>query len=220
MKTNVNFTSKRNDLIRTSLQLFLEKGYENTKVSDILLATGLSKGGMYHYFSSKEEILDAVVGYALEEERPLFEQKLSQTENTLEQFECFISNEVLSTSDFRKKIIVWKKNEESPFVKYRIRELNTKFEVPYLQKIIENGIQEGVFQTEYPKEMGEYFYLIGEKLFIEFVYYYDESECINRSNAFLDIVSSTLHTQADIQNKMNAIFHKAIQNQLQEVSKQ
>ncbi len=50
----------KEEIIKKSLELFAEKGYENTSVSDILKEVEISKGGLYHYFASKEEILDNI----------------------------------------------------------------------------------------------------------------------------------------------------------------
>lgn len=48
-------------ILDASLALFLEKGYENTTIQDIIdHLGGLSKGAIYHHFKSKEEILEAV----------------------------------------------------------------------------------------------------------------------------------------------------------------
>jgi TetR/AcrR family transcriptional regulator, transcriptional repressor for nem operon len=49
----------RQEIIEASLQLFSVKGYYNTSISDVLQATGLTKGGLYGHFGSKEEIWDA-----------------------------------------------------------------------------------------------------------------------------------------------------------------
>lgn len=43
-------------ILKTSLILFLRKSYKEVTMSDIVKATGLSKGAFYHYFSSKEEL--------------------------------------------------------------------------------------------------------------------------------------------------------------------
>ena len=45
-------------IIAVSSQLFIEKGYEQTSIQDILDSLHLSKGGLYHHFKSKEDILD------------------------------------------------------------------------------------------------------------------------------------------------------------------
>jgi TetR/AcrR family transcriptional regulator, transcriptional repressor for nem operon len=49
----------RQEIVEASLQLFSVKGYYNTSISAILQATGLTKGGLYGHFGSKEEIWDA-----------------------------------------------------------------------------------------------------------------------------------------------------------------
>lgn len=47
-------------IVDASIKLFIEKGYEQTTIQDILDALNLSKGGLYHHFKSKEEILEVV----------------------------------------------------------------------------------------------------------------------------------------------------------------
>jgi AcrR family transcriptional regulator len=47
----------RNKIIRISRKLFLEQGYENTTVRQVLKKAGLSTGSLYHFFKNKEEIL-------------------------------------------------------------------------------------------------------------------------------------------------------------------
>ena len=51
---------KRQELLDTAEKLFCLKGYEATSVQDILDALHLSKGGFYHHFASKEEVLRAL----------------------------------------------------------------------------------------------------------------------------------------------------------------
>src|ERR1700733_8708003 len=50
----------RTNILRTALQLFLQKGYKNVSYQELVKKTGLSKGAIYHYFASKEELLIAV----------------------------------------------------------------------------------------------------------------------------------------------------------------
>ena len=51
---------RRDQIIEAAERLFYEKGYEQTSVQDVLDALSLSKGGFYHYFQSKIELLEAV----------------------------------------------------------------------------------------------------------------------------------------------------------------
>lgn len=52
--------TRRMFLLDTAEEVFLKKGYETATVNDILEAANLSKGGFYHYFKSKNEVLDAL----------------------------------------------------------------------------------------------------------------------------------------------------------------
>lgn len=50
----------RRKIMDCAWELFGEKGYNNTTVSDIIRASGTSKGGFYYYFNTKDELLDAL----------------------------------------------------------------------------------------------------------------------------------------------------------------
>lgn len=57
--------SPRGRLLDQAAQLFLQKGYERTTVRDIAGAVGIQSGSIFHHFSSKEDILRAVMTEAL-----------------------------------------------------------------------------------------------------------------------------------------------------------
>jgi AcrR family transcriptional regulator len=62
---SVKGAQTRQNIIEKSLRLFCVKGYYNTSINDILKATGLTKGGLYGHFPSKEDIWYAVYDEAL-----------------------------------------------------------------------------------------------------------------------------------------------------------
>lgn len=47
--------------MRSSMKVFLEKGYKNTTIKDLVIASGLSSGGFYHYYSDKSEVLHDIM---------------------------------------------------------------------------------------------------------------------------------------------------------------
>ncbi|MBU4608953.1 MAG: TetR/AcrR family transcriptional regulator [Methanobacterium sp.] len=51
---------KRRELRDIAEQLFLEKGYQETRVKDIVKKAGVAQGTFYYYFQSKEAILDEI----------------------------------------------------------------------------------------------------------------------------------------------------------------
>jgi AcrR family transcriptional regulator len=46
-----------NDILDSAIQEFVDKGYENTSMDSIASRAGLTKGGLYYHFNSKDEIL-------------------------------------------------------------------------------------------------------------------------------------------------------------------
>lgn len=51
---------RKQHVLRMAHQLFIEKGFQNTSIQDILDYSGISKGTFYNYFSSKNELLIAL----------------------------------------------------------------------------------------------------------------------------------------------------------------
>src|SRR5947208_550238 len=61
--------SRRVEICRTAAQIFRDRGYDATSVSDVARALGLTKAGLYHYFESKEALLFEIMTYGLERVR-------------------------------------------------------------------------------------------------------------------------------------------------------
>jgi AcrR family transcriptional regulator len=54
------YESRRRELVDTAARLFAERGYHGTSIEDLLDATGLTRGGLYHYIDSKHDLLFAI----------------------------------------------------------------------------------------------------------------------------------------------------------------
>lgn len=53
----------RREIIKNSLRVFKEKGYNKTTMADLADASGLLKGSLYHYFPSKSAMMSAVLEF-------------------------------------------------------------------------------------------------------------------------------------------------------------
>ena len=60
-RTKAEAERTRLHILKTSLDLFLKKGYERTTFIDVAESIGLSKGAVYHHFKSKPELLAALM---------------------------------------------------------------------------------------------------------------------------------------------------------------
>lgn len=71
--TEATKAARRAQIIEAAVSCFLEKGYTNTSMSDIIKASGLSSGSIYSHFSGKEDILITAINERLNNVKELYE---------------------------------------------------------------------------------------------------------------------------------------------------
>jgi len=71
--TDATKAARRAQIIEAAVTCFLEKGYTNTSMSDIIKASGLSSGSIYSHFSGKEDILITAINERLNNVKELYE---------------------------------------------------------------------------------------------------------------------------------------------------
>lgn len=71
--TDATKAARRAQIIEAAVSCFLEKGYTNTSMSDIIKASGLSSGSIYSHFSGKEDILNTTINERLNNVKELYE---------------------------------------------------------------------------------------------------------------------------------------------------
>jgi TetR/AcrR family transcriptional regulator, cholesterol catabolism regulator len=64
--TRETVVDSRQEILRTAARLFQQRGYDATSMNDVAAALKLSKGGLYHHFQSKDEILYEIMNHAME----------------------------------------------------------------------------------------------------------------------------------------------------------
>jgi len=148
--------SKKNELVEIAEKLFIEKGYEETTVEDILKASELSKGGFYHYFKSKEEVLaESINNFAesmLRELEPIIEDPRL---NALEKLNLLMEKKVASQKPKKELIKYLCMLTKSDFTIYKYcLTIAQKYVEPF-SRIIEQGTKEGLFNVEFPRETAD-----------------------------------------------------------------
>ena len=142
-------------ILDVSQRLFLEKGYENTTIQDIVdELEGLTKGAVYHHFKSKEEIMDAVGDRMFFSNNP-FEAVRGRTDlNGLQKLQEAVrlnqSNEERVRLTAQSIPIA-----KSPRLLQEMIVSNRKVLTPYFLELIEEGNRDGSMHTDYPREIAE-----------------------------------------------------------------
>lgn len=142
-------------ILDVSQRLFLEKGYENTTIQDIVDELGgLTKGAVYHHFKSKEEIMDAVGDRMFFSNNP-FEAVRGRTDlNGLQKLREAVR---LNQSDEERVRLTAQSIPiaKSPRLLQEMIVSNRKVLTPYFLELIEEGNRDGSMHTDYPREIAE-----------------------------------------------------------------
>lgn len=194
MRTAKHFDAKRNDILKTASQLFMTQGYEATTTRDILKACNIAKGTLYHYFKSKEEILDAMV--------EVF------TETMADQARAIAERKDLTASQKLFFIVLGDKNsdEKDKMIETLHRVENAKLHIksimetirlltPILTQVVELGIEEGVFKTPYPQEVVEQLIVSASFIFDDDLFSWTREEATKKVTAFIHTMEVLLGTE-------------------------
>jgi AcrR family transcriptional regulator len=87
-------TKRINALAKVSSQLFASKGYIETSVDDIAAAANVTKGGVYHYFASKTEILYFICSTYVDLDLEGLEQSLAGMQNSAERIRFIVTHHI------------------------------------------------------------------------------------------------------------------------------
>ena len=91
---------KMQKIAKSAAKLFNEKGYLETSMDDISNAAQLSKGGIYHYFSSKNEILFFISANFMDLLLRGLEEELKKIEGSFAKIKYFISRHIKFYSQY------------------------------------------------------------------------------------------------------------------------
>mgnify|MGYP002802752730 FL=1 len=142
-------------ILDVSQRLFLEKGYENTTIQDIVDELGgLTKGAVYHHFKSKEEIMDAVGDRMFFSNNPFEAVRGRTVLNGLQKLREAVR---LNQSDQERVRLTAQSIPiaKSPRLLQEMIVSNRKVLTPYFLELIEEGNRDGSMHTAYPREIAE-----------------------------------------------------------------
>jgi len=157
------YSIKRNEILDAAQRLVYSKGYQRMTIQDILDDLHISKGAFYHYFSSKTEVLEALVErMVLEEVIPLLipivqDDRLPALEKLNRFFNTAGRWKIAKKTFMLELLRVWLADENA-IVRQKLSAMSVERVAPLLTQIIHQGIQESVLTTSYPDQAGEVVY--------------------------------------------------------------
>lgn len=152
-RTNMKAEDRRNQILDCAQSLIFQKGYDNATITDIMNAAGVSKGGFYHHFASKEEVLVSIL------ERMVFDAQAAllpaiETENlsALQRYELYFSilrgQQSADALDSVIPVIVALFHDANAGLQLRLTNSLTEAVLPIFARVLQCGIDDGIFKID------------------------------------------------------------------------
>ncbi len=165
---------KRQDILQAAMALFMDKGFQNTKMEDIAIDAGVGKGTLYEYFENKQDIFDEA---CIEYVNVIIDniRYVSNMDDTFNNKLLILFNGKLKMeSDFEDMSIDNILSSKNIISEETIKKIISKISEMYglICDIIDQGKEEGVVKKSIKSEitacmimgtMGEYLRLISHK---------------------------------------------------------
>ena len=101
MKMKMEADERKKQIRQAAMKVFLDKGFRNTVMNDIMEATGLSRGGLYHHYGSTYEILyDIMVEGNKYREKIIYDEMNKTSQDFSKVLSEIILDKMLYQSDY------------------------------------------------------------------------------------------------------------------------
>ncbi|MFW5953460.1 MAG: TetR/AcrR family transcriptional regulator [Candidatus Natronoplasma sp.] len=143
---------RKQELIDAAENLFSKVGFKETSVDDICDEVGVAHGLFYYYFDSKEDVIKAITERLIAELETKLEEIVEDTEMQAdEKFKSFLDISLQRRKE-KTYLLSFSSKKESPELYYSLYDETVEMLTPYMTKIVEQGIDEGIFNTDYPEQ--------------------------------------------------------------------
>ena len=182
---------RRQEIVNAARDLFQRQQYEKTTMQDVMNMLGIAKGTIYHYFSSKEELLEAVVEQTVDEYITAIQSVLAKTEGSaLERIKVLITSSDIAGE--QNEILDHLHHPGNIGMHTRQLAVTISKLAPLYASVIQQGCTEGIFQCEYPLESAE-FLLTGIQFLTDMgIYPWEQEHLMRRMLAIPSLIEAQL----------------------------
>lgn len=192
MKRTVKKPEERKaDIIQAARHLFESKQYDKTSMQDVMDYLGIAKGTIYHYFQSKEELLEAVIEDIVNNNIEHIQKIVRKSNgNALQKIELVAKagSIAIENDDLLQQLhrpandIMHMRSVTATLVKL----------IPLYEELIKQGCKEGIFKTDYPRQCAECILFSVQFLTDIGVYPWTKEELLQRAHTFPKLIEKLL----------------------------
>ena len=145
---------RKEQIMDAALKVIISKGYENSRMDDIVDLSSISKGAIYWYYKSKEEVYLSLVDYWFLQYSSGVVDTLQQQESASDQlkalFDFFIEQFDKNPTTFKLLVEFWRLAGLNPDFNAKLQQIYSDF-LEYIIEIIKVGVANGEFKNVEPR---------------------------------------------------------------------
>lgn len=185
---------RRCEIIKAARFLFQTRDYESTTIQNVIDYLKIAKGTVYYYFKSKEELLEAVINDIIDENLEQMRQALDGSNgNAMEKLALLMA--AGDMSDSQGQILEELHSSGNFCMHARLLAVTLQKQAPLYAQIVQQGCEEGLFQTETPLETAEFILAAVQFLTDEGIYAWSPEELSRRARALPSLIEAQLKAQ-------------------------
>lgn len=154
MKPN-EYAARRGEILDSALRLMHDKGYQAMTIQDVLDDLRMSKGALYHYFDSKQALLEGIVESMGQSGATALQAVVDSDLGALEKLHAYFAASNAWKAEHAAEVAtamrLWR-HENNSLLRQKMSQEAMRTNTPALEAIITQGCREGAFDTEHPHE--------------------------------------------------------------------
>jgi AcrR family transcriptional regulator len=163
--------NRKEQILETALRCFNETGYYLTSLDAIALAAGISKGGLYYHFTSKNALFIELFHYRGQRYLDQVRAYVSDISDPVERVEVFVSRAsgiLKDNEDFMRFFLEFMSmGARDPEIRQVMTDYYT-MSIENFSRIIEEGIASGAFRAESPSDVARAVYFLSMGVFFTY----------------------------------------------------
>lgn len=192
-KVTKKHEERKAELMDAAERLFFNQGFDNTSINQIVKTIGVSQGTFYYYFKSKDDILGAVIESQIDRfANEIIKVYKALAPNPLQKLQIVLRN-LIHPEKINEGLTKPVEGDSDAKLYHRLeRKVFEKFK-PILIEIIDQGMEEGIFHTDFPEEITEILFMgIQRYIHIHNSSFFDEKVYIRKISALEELMERTL----------------------------
>jgi len=198
--------SKKDFILDSAQKLFIEQGFDQTSIAQLLEVTQIARGTLYYYFSSKEEIMDAIIERSVAQAFSKAELLASKKEGSILERLMGALLALNLHQEQGQEILAHLHQPQNALLHEKTNQILLERGPQILLPIIEDALAKGEMKTDFPLESLEMLLAYSLQVFGQTFHQLTKQEQEAKLQAFLYLLERIFQTQSGYFDQLLQLF--------------